>query len=60
MDAKVGDRIALLQGGKVPYILRPKIGKDAGCYEIIGDAYVHGIMDGDGWKPDHLEKIVLV
>ena len=27
MDAKLGDRIVLLEGGKVPYILRPKTGK---------------------------------
>ena len=47
MDAEIGDLIALLEGGNVPYILRQKTGMDEGCYEIIGDAYVHGIMDGE-------------
>jgi hypothetical protein len=60
MDAKPGDIIALLEGGPVPYILRPMIGKEAGCYELIGDAYVHGLMDGEGWQPDLLQEIVLL
>jgi hypothetical protein len=59
MHAEVGDRIALLEGGKVPYILRPKPGEE-NEWEIIGDAYVHGIMDGEGWKPDELVDIILV
>ncbi|KAF8854517.1 HET-domain-containing protein [Acephala macrosclerotiorum] len=59
MDAEVGDRIALLEGGSVPYILRPKVGR-GNEWELIGDAYVHGIMDGEVWKPDQLVDIVLV
>jgi hypothetical protein len=59
MQAEVGDRIALLKGGNVPYILRPKLGEE-NEWEIIGDAYVHGIMDGEGWKPDELVDIILV
>lgn len=60
MDAKVGDIIALLEGGSVPYILRPRSGTEAGCYELIGDAYVHGIMDGEEWKPEFAQEIILV
>jgi hypothetical protein len=60
MDAQVGDKIVLLGGGKVPYILRPKDGAETGYYELIGDAYVHGIMDGEAWNPELLEEIVLV
>jgi hypothetical protein len=59
MDAEHGDRIALLEGGNVPYILRPKIGKE-NEYELIDDAYVHGIMDGEAWKVDDLVDVVLV
>jgi hypothetical protein len=60
MDAEVGDIIALLEGGPVPYILRLRIGAEAGCYELIGDAYVHGLMGGEGWKPDLLQEIILI
>lgn len=59
MDAELGDRIALLEGGSVPYILRPKRGKETE-YELIGDAYVHGIMDGQAWNGDDLVSINLV
>ena len=38
-----GDVVSVLYGGKVPYILRPKDGH----YLLVGDAYVHGIMDGE-------------
>ncbi len=59
MSAIAGDVIALLEGGPVPYILRPSE-TQAGNYELIGDAYVHGVMDGEGWNPDLLQEIVLV
>jgi hypothetical protein len=60
MDSEAEDIIALLEGGRVPYILRPKVGMEEGYYELIGDAYVHGIMDGEAWKPDLLQEIILV
>lgn len=59
MDAELGDRIVLLEGGSVPYILRAQIGKETE-YELIGDAYVHGIMDGQAWTIDDLVNIILV
>lgn len=59
MDAEVEDRIAFLEGSNVLYILRPKIGKETE-YELIGNAYAHGIMDGEAWKPDQLANITLV
>ncbi|OCL11632.1 hypothetical protein AOQ84DRAFT_361354 [Glonium stellatum] len=47
-----GDIIVVLYGGKVPYILRRtdramELNKSFyPCYQILGDAYVHGVMDG--------------
>jgi hypothetical protein len=38
-----GDIVCVLLGGSVPYILRPK----DDYYILIGEAYVHGIMDGE-------------
>jgi hypothetical protein len=43
------DEIWLLAGGRVPYALRPGID---GCYEFLGEAYVHGIMHGEAWPED--------
>ena len=39
-----GDIISVLAGGTVPIVLRDCGNKD---YQIIGDTYVHGIMDGE-------------
>ncbi|KAJ3479100.1 hypothetical protein NLG97_g8406 [Lecanicillium saksenae] len=43
--AQEGDQIWLFSGGRTPYILRPT-GRP-GRYIFIGEAYVHGIMDGE-------------
>jgi len=45
-----GDRIAVLFGGRVPYILRqnqPDNSTEPTTWTFIGDSYVHGIMDGE-------------
>jgi hypothetical protein len=42
--AKVGDIVSVLLGGQVLYTLRyPGPGDE---YEYIGEAYIHGLMDG--------------
>ena len=46
---KGGDRIVVLFGGKVPYILRPSGRR----FKFVGDAYIPGLMDGQAverWK----------
>lgn len=42
--AKSGDCVVVILGLRTPFILRPQSG---GKYRIIGDAYVHGIMEGE-------------
>lgn len=52
-----GDVVAVLAGGRLPYVLRPRRreegnqGSDA-LHEFVGDAYVFGIMDGEAWPED--------
>ncbi|PVH80545.1 hypothetical protein DL98DRAFT_515399 [Cadophora sp. DSE1049] len=44
-----GDIVCLFHGGNVPYVLRPT----AGYYQLVGECYVHGIMNGEAmqvWK----------
>jgi hypothetical protein len=43
---KEGDIVAILYGGRTPFILRPN---PANLYEhfLVGPAYVHGFMDGE-------------
>jgi len=40
---QTGDYIALCKGGKVPYVLR----KVPEGHELVGECYVHGIMQGE-------------
>ncbi len=51
MQCKKGDVITVLTGGTVPIILRPdESARESGFgrgYTVIGDSYVHGIMDGE-------------
>ncbi|EON67114.1 hypothetical protein W97_06367 [Coniosporium apollinis CBS 100218] len=73
-ECEKGDLVAVLPGGSVPYILRPEPVADAlweqghgssSCYTILGDSYIHGIMDGEAFdmldeSEGELQEIVLV
>jgi hypothetical protein len=91
-ECEGGDLVAVMAGGKVPYIIRPvyrlkkfckivqylfqdgKVWSRAravvrlwkqSCYIILGDSYVHGIMDGEVFKlvgvsDEEFREIVLV
>jgi len=39
------DKIFILRGGHCPLVLRPD--SSTGYYELIGDCYLHGFMDGE-------------
>jgi hypothetical protein len=44
LGSKVGDLVVILFGLDMPFVLRPV---DGGQYRIIGETYLHGIMDGE-------------
>lgn len=44
-DAQTGDVVCILFGALVPFVLREKVGRRQ--YQLIGEAYVYGIMDGE-------------
>ncbi|KAF4339634.1 heterokaryon incompatibility (het-6OR allele) [Fusarium beomiforme] len=50
--SKEGDVIVLLDGGNVPYLLRPVEGQK---YELVGECFVQGIMHGE--MLEALEKL---
>jgi hypothetical protein len=58
-SVEVGDRVYLLRGAKVPFVLRDG---GAGRFELMGETYVHGFMDGQMLSEvgDSLAEIVLV
>ena len=45
-QARKGDGIAIIYGAHKPFVIRPK-GQD---YQLIGQCYVHGVMDGEAMK----------
>jgi hypothetical protein len=45
--ARVGDVLGLFAGCRIPYVLRRGSGGKEMRWKIVGDAYVHGIMDGE-------------
>lgn len=42
---RVGDLVCIMDGAQVPYVLRQS--GIEGQYEFLGDAYVHGFMEGE-------------
>jgi hypothetical protein len=42
-SAEPGDKVCILYGGAVPFLLRPR-GEN---YLLVGECYVHGIMHGE-------------
>jgi hypothetical protein len=53
--AVAGDRVALLEGGKVPVVIRQC--ESSSDWRIIGEAYIHGVMYGEAFRPDKSHPI---
>ncbi|GME25429.1 heterokaryon incompatibility protein-domain-containing protein [Neofusicoccum parvum] len=56
---EVGDQVWVLAGANVPFVFRPQA---RGGYQFIGEAYVHGIMNGEaldapGAKSEQIDSI---
>ncbi|PVH70582.1 HET-domain-containing protein [Cadophora sp. DSE1049] len=48
VGSEPGDILAVLDGAKVPIVLRPVPDDDAPqTFQVVGGAYVHGLMDGE-------------
>jgi len=48
LSTQEGDEVWVLMGAKVPFVLRPvDNGKAPKRYKLVGEAYVHGYMDGE-------------
>ena len=47
IDTQPGDVIAVLAGGRVPYVLRQADTRISGAYSLVGECYVESIMRGE-------------
>ncbi|KAF2135425.1 uncharacterized protein K452DRAFT_260697 [Aplosporella prunicola CBS 121167] len=70
LDAASGDEIHILLGSKWPFLLRPhpipvfseEHGANLPTYTVIGECYLHGIMDGEALEGDwetRVQKVAL-
>ncbi|KAM0411027.1 hypothetical protein ACHAPD_010851 [Fusarium lateritium] len=50
-DAQVGDEVLIVGGGNVPFLFR-KSTKRQGSYQLVGECYVDGIMQGEVFDED--------
>ncbi|KAI3324641.1 HET-domain-containing protein [Xylariaceae sp. AK1471] len=55
VGVKPGDEVWSLIGGHVPFVLRPAdhhLGRSIHglSFQMVGECYVHGIMNGEAWK----------
>jgi hypothetical protein len=59
-DIKVGDCVTVLYGGRTPFVLRPvrNSGPNSDRFfcELIGDCYVHGIMNGSLLREPQIQR----
>lgn len=62
IDAELGDHIALFAGGAVPLVVREtgETGLENKEWKLVGEAYVHGIMFGEGFEEDKCQSMWLV
>jgi hypothetical protein len=47
-NAKVGDAVFVLEGGKTPFLLRQYAA--GGAHAFVGESYLYGIMAGEAWN----------
>lgn len=52
---EVGDAVCLFPGIVTPFILR----KGQRTWTLVGEAYIHGLMDGEGMEKDKLERFII-
>ncbi|SPO03249.1 uncharacterized protein DNG_05931 [Cephalotrichum gorgonifer] len=50
-NAKAGDWICVLKGGKTPFLLRPRDDDDV-SFSLVGEVFVQGIMNGGALGPE--------
>ena len=52
---KVGDVVAILKGGRVPFVLKRSEKRD-GAFRLVGECYVHCLMNGEGLSLPGIEE----
>ena len=56
-EAEDGDLFCVILGAEVPYVVRPT---GRGSYELIGDCYLHDVMNGEALLDSRYETVDIV
>ncbi|KAK0120495.1 hypothetical protein ONS96_010704 [Cadophora gregata f. sp. sojae] len=56
-DARVGDIVVLARGGRVPLVVRKEEVEEKERILFVGEAYIHGIMDGEIWDEKKCDEM---
>jgi hypothetical protein len=57
-SAAIGDHLAICKGSTVPLVLRPAAGQNR--WNLVGDAYVHGIMKGEIFEENKCKPLIIL
>jgi hypothetical protein len=61
---RAGDEVWILEGGRVPFILRPLGEREQGRsphHALVGDCFLYGVMDGEAYRESrHLVREVVL
>jgi hypothetical protein len=69
LDVRNGDLVCTIIDGDVPFVIRQTAPGDFGWsrerskthYKLVGECYIHGIMDGELWQSEpEIEELMLV
>ncbi|KAI1754226.1 heterokaryon incompatibility protein-domain-containing protein [Xylaria castorea] len=60
VTVRPGDLVILCKGGKKPLIVRPSCNEpNSTRFTLVGDTYLHGIMEGEAWNENNCYPITL-
>ncbi|KAI0137951.1 HET-domain-containing protein [Hypoxylon sp. NC0597] len=60
LSCKKGDLIWIIQGSRVPLILRPTTQGDPMTYNLVGGTYLHGFMQGEALGGREFKEVTLI
>jgi Heterokaryon incompatibility protein (HET) len=60
-DTRKSDSIVLAKGGRVPLVIRPSEIENCAIksWTLVGECYVHGIMDGEAFREEDCIEVLL-
>ena len=57
-ETRIGDWVCVIEGARSMFVVRD-VRKDKGGFELVGPAYVHGLMKGEFMRMDEYEKGII-